>query len=65
MMKNAIGLVLVLFLLLSDFGYAGSATWNLNPASGDWNTAANWTPATVPNDESDVATFGVSSRSAP
>ena len=60
MMKNAIGLVLVLFLLLSDFGYAGSATWNLNPASGDWNTAANWTPATVPNDESDVATFGVS-----
>ena len=34
--------------------YAESATWNLNPTSGDWNTAANWTPATVPND---VATF--------
>jgi hypothetical protein len=27
---------------------AGSATWNLNPTGGDWNTAANWTPATCP-----------------
>jgi len=39
---------------------AGSATWNLNPTSGDWNTAANWTPATVPNGPADAATFGVS-----
>ena len=36
---------------------AGSATWNLNPTSEDWNTAANWTPATVPNGLSDIATF--------
>ena len=28
---------------------AGSATWNLNPASDLWSTASNWTPATVPN----------------
>src|SRR5437764_1437214 len=40
---------------------AGSATWTLNPTSGDWNTAANWTPATVPNGPSDTATFGSSS----
>src|SRR5205085_6810139 len=40
--------------------YGGSATWNLNPTTGDWNTAANWTPATVPNGPNDVATFGVS-----
>jgi hypothetical protein len=40
--------------------YAGSATWNLNPTTGDWNVAANWTPATVPNGVSDVATFGMS-----
>src|SRR5438093_10763619 len=40
--------------------HAGSAAWNLNPTSGDWNTAANWTPATVPNGPSDTATFAVS-----
>jgi autotransporter-associated beta strand protein len=39
---------------------AGSATWDLNPTSNDWNTAANWTPETVPNGASDVATFDVS-----
>lgn len=40
--------------------YAGSAQWNLNPTSGDWNTAENWTPATVPNGPADVATFALS-----
>ncbi len=40
--------------------HAGSATWNLNPTSGDWNTAANWTPATVPNAPTDIATFATS-----
>ena len=39
---------------------AGSATWNLNPTTGDWNAAANWTPATIPNGPSDTATFDVS-----
>src|SRR2546421_12001085 len=39
---------------------AGSATWNQNPSSGDWNTAANWTPQTVPNATTDIATFGSS-----
>jgi len=29
------------FLLTSHFGYAGSATWNQNPMSSDWNTASN------------------------
>jgi autotransporter-associated beta strand protein len=40
--------------------HAGSATWNLNPTNGNWNTAANWTPATVPNGPADTATFQVS-----
>ena len=40
---------------------AGSATWSLNPTSNDWKTAANWTPATVPNSATDTATFGNSS----
>ncbi len=43
---------------------AGSATWNLNPTSGDWNKAANWTPNTVPDDPSDTATFDVSNVTA-
>jgi len=39
---------------------AGSATWKLNPTTGDWNTAANWNPPTVPNQPTDIATFDVS-----
>jgi len=40
---------------------AGSAAWLANPGTGDWNTAGNWTPATVPNASIDIATFGLSS----
>jgi autotransporter-associated beta strand protein len=39
---------------------AGSATWNLNPVNNHWGKAPNWTPATVPYGENDVATFGAS-----
>jgi autotransporter-associated beta strand protein len=49
-------------VLMLSFGalraiYGGSATWNFNPTNGDWNNAANWTPATVPNGPADTATF--------
>jgi autotransporter-associated beta strand protein len=54
-------LVVSLLMLAPASGRAGSATWNLNPTSGLWDTAANWTPATVPNAPSDTATFDVSS----
>ena len=55
------GLLSALVLLFSfQASRAGSATWNLNPTSGDWNTATNWTPAIVPNGPADTATFGVS-----
>ncbi len=40
--------------------HADSATWRANPSSGDWNTAANWTPMTVPNGPDDTATFATS-----
>ena len=40
---------------------AGSATWDLNPATNSWTTPGNWTPATVPNGPTDVATFGAGS----
>ena len=43
---------------------AGSATWDLNPSSGDWNTATNWTPATAPNGSAHTATFATSNTTA-
>ena len=59
-----LGLVLPFILLLVSCpgsAQAGSATWNQNPANGDWNTAANWTPRTIPNSLSAIATFATSS----
>src|SRR5947199_10773254 len=59
------GLLLVIVLLLGlQTTQAGSATWNLNPASGDWNTAANWTPATVPNGPTATAEFAAPNTTA-
>src|SRR5947199_9161243 len=49
---------------VSNSVHAGSATWDLNPVSGDWNTATNWTPATVPDGSADTATFAVSNTTA-
>jgi autotransporter-associated beta strand protein len=54
-------MVLTLSLCTLNTVYAGSATWSTKPASNDWNTAANWMPATVPNGPTDVATFAGSS----
>jgi len=48
-------------ILIATEAFAGSASWSLKPASSDWNTAANWTPGTVPNGPADVATFDSSS----
>jgi len=46
--------------LVPALACADSAQWNLDPISGDWNRAANWTPATVPNGPADIATFALS-----
>lgn len=52
---------LALFAFLpTPRAFAGSATWASNPTSGDWNTAANWSPQTVPNSVFDTATFQTS-----
>ncbi len=51
-------------ILLPALVQAGSATWRVNPSSGDWNTAANWTPMTVPNGPIDTATFGFSTTTS-
>jgi len=47
-----------LILVLPTGAYAISAQWDLDPISGDWNTAANWTPMGIPNGPADIATFG-------
>jgi autotransporter-associated beta strand protein len=39
---------------------AGSATWQSNPLTNDWNNAGNWTPMTIPNGPADTASFGTS-----
>lgn len=44
--------------------WAGSATWVTSPLSGDWNTALNWSPSTIPNGPSDTATFATSSTTS-
>ena len=49
-----------LTFLVPTVTYAISAQWDLDPMSGDWNTAANWTPDEVPNGPADIATFGLS-----
>src|SRR5262245_5471967 len=49
-----------LIFLVPTVTYAISAQWDLDPISGDWNTAANWTPDEVPNGPADIATFGLS-----
>ena len=56
--------MLLLLLSIASSSYADSATWKANPGSGDWNTASNWTPQTIPNDISDTATFASSNRTA-
>jgi hypothetical protein len=59
-MKSSAAYCLILLSLLfaaSNPLLAADATWNLNPISNDWNTATNWTPATVPDGQ---ATFDVS-----
>ncbi|GGB93572.1 PE family protein [Marinobacterium zhoushanense] len=38
-----------------------TSTWNTQPESGDWNTAANWTPTGEPTQS---AAFGSSSQTA-
>jgi hypothetical protein len=47
-----------LILLVPSVTYAINAQWDLDPMSGDWNTAANWTANRVPNGPADIATFG-------
>jgi hypothetical protein len=53
-----------LIFLLFATAQAGSAIWDLSPGSGDWNTATNWMPMTVPNASTDTATFALSNTTS-
>ncbi len=59
-LKRSAGALIVLSLLLAASPSRANQTWNSNPTNGDWNTAANWTPALVPG-PSDIVTFSSSS----
>lgn len=55
--RTATAVAILSILLSISTSLAGSATWKGNPTSGDWNTATNWTPQTVPNAVDAIATF--------
>jgi hypothetical protein len=60
---SIVGILPTLVLLLSiQSSHAGSAKWKASPATGDWNTAGNWTPGGPPNSPSDTATFQTSNK---
>ncbi|MEO7723983.1 MAG: autotransporter-associated beta strand repeat-containing protein, partial [Chthoniobacterales bacterium] len=59
-----LGIAGLFCLSLPTASQAGSATWLSSPASGSWNTATNWSPATIPNGPSDIATFAFSNTTA-
>jgi autotransporter-associated beta strand protein len=54
---SAVLLAAFILLLSGHASQAGSATWRINPVSGDWNTATNWTAGGPPNGPADTATF--------
>jgi autotransporter-associated beta strand protein len=53
--------VLATGLAIAGPAAAQDATWLANPGSGDFNTAANWTPAAVPTG---TASFGTSTTTS-
>ena len=40
-------------------------TWNAVPASNNWNSAPNWTPANIPDNLGETAIFGASTITNP
>jgi hypothetical protein len=54
----------LLLLSITSSTFAGSATWLAKPPTRNWNHTANWTPATIPNGTSDIATFATSNTTS-
>ena len=53
---------IAMLIIAAQACQAGSATWSSMPASSDWNTAANWVPAMVPNGATATASFDTSNQ---
>jgi autotransporter-associated beta strand protein len=62
MKPSLISAICLTFVLTSFNAFAGSATWLASPPTGNWNHAANWMPASIPNGPFDTATFASSNR---
>jgi hypothetical protein len=60
-LRHSRSVLLTLGYLTAVAVHAQDATWILNPGSGTWNTATNWTPQKVPEG---TATFGSSSTTS-
>ena len=54
--------ILTLLLSTATSSFAGSATWLASPATGNWNTAGNWTAGGPPDGSADTATFATSTK---
>jgi autotransporter-associated beta strand protein len=57
MLRNGVLVLLVGVCLGTVAAHAQDATWLLSPGSGNFDSAANWSPSTVPTG---TATFGLS-----
>ena len=61
MLRDGVSMLLVGAWLGTVAAHAQDATWSATPGSSDWNTAANWVPATGPATvPTGTATFGLS-----
>src|SRR6266446_5051637 len=61
MRTHLLATVAAVALLAALPAHAQDATWLLNPGSGNFNTAANWTPAAIPTG---TAFFGPSNQTS-
>src|SRR5437762_4778789 len=61
---SALLFTVVMLSLSAPSIWAGSATWNSNPVDNQWYNPNNWTPATVPDGATDIATFGSTTQPA-
>jgi hypothetical protein len=55
--RTATGVVLTRVLALALYSAPVAAAKNWNTTNGNWNTAANWSPASVPVGGEEVSTF--------
>jgi autotransporter-associated beta strand protein len=51
------GIAALLLVAAQQRCFPASATWSVAPLSDDWSAAQNWVPQTVPNTDTDTATF--------